>query len=245
MHFTFTTERRLEHGILERAFLLGDIPGILWMPEPARAPVPLILLGHQGGLSQMLPRVVPRAHGMVAAGFAAATIEIPGAGGREPLPGADAARSELRAAVQAGEPPTDDVVERLVLPLAGAAAGEARRALDGLLALPELRGPVGYGGGVLGIGVRLAAVEPRIAAVGLFAGSYIPRSMLEEARRVTIPVHMLLQWDDFDNDRRLALDLFDAFGSQEKTLYASLGGHTGVPPWAGEDALRFFQRHVR
>ena len=29
--------------------------------------------------------------------------------------------------------------------------------------------------------------------------------------------------------RQAALDLFDAFGSKEKSLHANLGGHTGVP----------------
>jgi hypothetical protein len=42
----------------------------------------------------------------------------------------------------------------------------------------------------------------------------------------------------------MALDLFDAFGSAEKTLYANMGGHNGVPQFAGEDAARFFARHL-
>jgi hypothetical protein len=42
----------------------------------------------------------------------------------------------------------------------------------------------------------------------------------------------------------MALDLFDAFGSAEKTLYANMGGHTGVPQFAGDDAARFFARHL-
>jgi len=88
-------------------------------------------------------------------------------------------------------------------------------------------------------------VEPRIAATGLFAGSFVPRSMFDEARHVTIPLHVLLQWDDEGNDRQLALDLFDAFGSQEKTLHANMGGHTGVPQFAGDDAARFFTRHLK
>lgn len=110
--------------------------------------------------------------------------------------------------------------------------------------LPELRGPVGFSGGVIAIATRLAVLEPRIAAAGLFAGSFVPRSIIEEARRVTIPLHVLLQWDDEGNDRQAALDLFDAFGSREKTLYANLGGHTGVPRFAGDDAARFFARHL-
>lgn len=73
----------------------------------------------------------------------------------------------------------------------------------------------------------------------------MPRVMFAEAERVTIPLHVLLQWDDEGNDRQLALDLFDAFGSNEKTLQANLGGHTGVPPFAADDAARFFVRHLR
>ena len=111
--------------------------------------------------------------------------------------------------------------------------------------MPEIGGPVGFSGGVISIGVRLAAAEPRIVAIGLFAGSFIPRSIVEEARHVTTPVHVLLQWDDEFNDRQAALDLFDAPGSREKTLLTNLGGHTGVPSHAGEDAARFFARHLR
>jgi hypothetical protein len=43
----------------------------------------------------------------------------------------------------------------------------------------------------------------------------------------------------------MALDLFDAFGSQEKTLHANMGGHAGVPHFAGDDAARFFSRHLK
>src|SRR5262249_46339893 len=135
-------------------------------------------------------------------------------------------------------------VDRLVVPLVEQAVPEWQSTLDAFLAMPEIGGPVGYSGGVIAIGVRLAAVEPRIVAAGLFAGSYVPRATIEEARRVTIPLHVLLQWDDRDNDRQAALDLFDAFGSQEKTLQANMGGHTGVPPYAGDDAARFFARHL-
>ena len=41
-------------------------------------------------------------------------------------------------------------------------------------------------------------------AASFFAGSFVPRTMFEEA------------WDDEGNDRQAALDLFDAFGSREK-----------------------------
>ncbi|SFJ65527.1 hypothetical protein SAMN05421835_107122 [Amycolatopsis sacchari] len=240
MHFT--SERRLEDGVLEREFTLGEIPGILWTPDSS--PAPLILLGHPGGLARMYPRLSARARHSAAQGYATATLELPGSGERPRSDAAEQARADLQRAVRAGKPVDDGIVERLVLPLVEAAVPEWQEALDALLALPGIRGPVGYSGGVIGIGLRLAVVEPRVAAAVLFAGSYVPRRMFEEARRVTIPLLVLLQWDDENNDRQLALDLFDAFGSKEKTLHANMGGHTGVPGFEGDDVNRFFARHL-
>ena len=249
----FTSEQRLDDGVLEREFTLGEIPGVLWTPASASAsvpastsaPVPLILLGHPGGLRQMYPRLVGRARGCVAEGFAAATIELPGSGERPRSDVAEQARADLRRAVAAGEPVADEIVDRLVLPLVERAVPEWRAALDALLALPGIGGPVGYAGGVIAIGTRLAVVEPRIAAALMFAGTFVPRAMFEEARQVTIPLLVLLQWDDEGNDRQSALDLFDAFGSKEKTLHANMGGHTGVPWFEADEGGRFFTRHLR
>jgi hypothetical protein len=241
----FTSEQRLDDGVLEREFTLGEIPGILWTPGSASAPAPLILLGHPGGLHKMRPRLVARArHSATGYGFAAATIELPGSGDRPRSAAAEQAGADLRRALEAGEPVDEEIVDRLVLPLVEKAVPEWQAALDALLSLPEIGGPVGYSGGVIAIGVRLAVVEPRISAAVLFAGSFVPRALFEEARQVTIPLHVLLQWDDEGNDRQAALDLFDAFGSKEKTLHANLGGHAGVPQFAGDAAARFFARHL-
>jgi len=240
----FTSEERLDDGTLERRFTLGDIPGILWTSAAPSAPsAPLVLIGHPGGLQRMYPRLVGRAQQAVRNGLAAATIELPGSGDRPPSADAERARADLRHALATGDP-VDEVVDRLVLPLVEQAVPEWQAALDALLPLPGIGGPVGYSGGPIAIGIRLALVEPRVAAAGLFAGSFVPRVMFDEARRLTVPLHVLLQWDDEANDRQLALDLFDAFGSEEKTLQANMGGHAGVPRHAGEDAARFFVRHL-
>jgi dienelactone hydrolase len=177
-------------------------------------------------------------------GYAAATIELPGSGDRPRSAAADEARADLRRALQAGEP-VDEIVDRLILPLVEKAVPEWRTTLDALLSLPEIGGPVGFAGGVLAIALRLAVVEPRISAAVLFAGSFVPRSMVAEARQVSIPLLVLLQWDDEGNDRQAALDLFDALGSTEKTLHANMGGHTGVPQFEGEAGNRFFARHLK
>ncbi|MEV7175434.1 alpha/beta hydrolase [Kitasatospora sp. NPDC093679] len=246
MHFT--SEQHLDDSVVEREFTLGEIPGILWTPASAStsAPAPLILLGHPPlGLRTMYPRLVDRARHSAAEGFATATIELPGSGDRPRWPAVERARADLRRAMQAGEPVSEEIVDALVLPLVDRAVPEWQAALDALLALPEIGGPVAYSGGVISIGIRLAVVEPRIAAAVLFAGSFVPRAMFEEARQVTVPLHVMLQWDDEGNDRQAALDLFDAFGSEEKSLHANMGGHTGVPQFAGDVAARFLTRHLK
>src|SRR4051794_2686602 len=97
----FTSERHLDDGTLEREFTLGEIPGFLW--TSAAAPVPLIMLGHPGGLRRMYPRLAGRARQAVANGFAAAAIELPGSGDRPRSADADRARADLHRALAAGD----------------------------------------------------------------------------------------------------------------------------------------------
>lgn len=191
----------------------------------------------------MYPRLAGRALHAAEYGFASVAIELPGSGDRPRSAVAEQARADLRRALEVGEP-VDEIVDALVLPLVERAVPEWQATLDAVLSLPEIGGPVGFSGGVIAIGIRLAVVEPRIAAALLFAGSFVPRAMFEEARQVTIPLHVLLQWDDEGNARQMALDLFDAFGSTEKTLHANLGGHTGVPSFEADASAQFFARHL-
>src|SRR5918998_1731811 len=131
MHFT--SEQRFDDGVLERRFTLGGIPGILWTPGSASEPVPLILRGNPGGLDLMYPRLGARARDTVIQGYAAASLELPGSGERPRSEVAERARADLRRAVQTGEPVSDDIVDRLVLPLVEQAVPEWRAALDALL----------------------------------------------------------------------------------------------------------------
>ena len=94
------------------------------------------------------------------------------------------------------------------------------------------RGPAGPGRAAHR---RRAAVRRQLRA----------RAIVAHARRVTVPLLVLLQWDDEHNDRQMALDLFDAFGTTQKTLHANMGGHTGVPHFEGDAANRFFARHLK
>jgi pimeloyl-ACP methyl ester carboxylesterase len=238
----FTSEQRLDDGVLERGFTLGEVPGVLW--TPGSAPAPLILIGHNGGLHKRESRLVARArHSAAEYGYAVAAIDHPGHGDRPRSAVDEQARDELRRAMAAGEP-VDEIFESFIVPLVEKAVPEWQTTLDALLSLPEIGGPVGYSG-MTAIGIRLAVVEPRIVAAGFFAGGFVPRAQREEARQVTIPLQFLLQWDDEGNDRQLALNLFDAFGTREKTLHANLGGHAGTPWFEVDDGDRFFTRHLK
>jgi dienelactone hydrolase len=237
----FTSEQRRDDGVLEREFTLGEIPGTLW--TPGSAPAPLILMAHNNGLPKKEPRLVARARHYAARGYAVATIDAAGCGDRPRSAAADQARAELRRAMQAGEP-VDDIFESLVGPLVEEAVPDWLTTVDALLALPEIDGRVGYSGWTA-VGIRLAVAEPRIAAASFFAGGYVPRAQREEARQVTVPLLFLLQWDDEGNPRQRALDLFDAFGSKEKTLHANVGGHVGTPAFELEDGVRFYDRHLK
>ena len=238
----FTSEQRLDDGVLEREFTLGEIPGVLWTPGPA--PAPLILSGHNGGLHKRHPRLVARArHYAAKYGFAVAAIDAPGHGDRPRSAVDEQARTDLRRAMEAGEP-VDEIVDAFIVPLVERAVPEWRTTLDALLSLPEIGGPVGYEG-MTAIGIRLAMVEPRISAVVFFAGGFVPDVLREAARQVTMPLQFLLQWDDEGMERQPTLDLFDAFGTREKTLHANLGGHGGVPWFEVDDAARFFTRHLK
>ncbi|WP_338701646.1 alpha/beta hydrolase [Streptomyces sp. Q6] len=242
----FLSEQRLDDGIVEREFTLGEIPGTLWTPASASAsaPVPLILMSHNNGLPKAQPRLVARARHTAACGYAVVTIDAAGCGDRPRSAEAERTRAELGRAMRAGEP-VDEIFEALIGPLVENAVPEWLTTLDAALELPEVDdGPVGYTSWTA-LGIRLAAVEPRIKAAGFFAGGYVPRAQREEARQLTVPLLMLLQWDDEGNPRRRALELFDTFGSKEKTLHANLGGHTGTPWFEAEDGNRFFGRHLK
>jgi fermentation-respiration switch protein FrsA (DUF1100 family) len=91
------------------------------------------------------------------------------------------------------------------------------------------------------IGIRLAVADDRIAAA-TFGGVFASDALLDLARRVTIPVEILLPWDDAEVGRDSGLALFDAFGSEDKTLHVFPGSHFRVP--VERIDTRFFARHL-
>jgi pimeloyl-ACP methyl ester carboxylesterase len=248
MHSVCFTAETSSDGVVERDFLVGEVPGVLWSPVSGPDRAPLVLMGHGGGLHKKTPALAARARDAVVGwGFTVAAIDAPGHGERPRTAEDERARAGMRQAVAAGDAARfESVSVGYALSLAERAVPEWRATLDALQELPEVAGaPVGYGGGIsmgTAIGVPLTAAEPRIRAAIFGGGFFVYEQLLAAARRITVPVQFLQPWDDEYVDRGSALALFDAFASAEKTLHANPGDHRRVR-WVGVDE-GFLARHL-
>jgi pimeloyl-ACP methyl ester carboxylesterase len=244
----FTTETS-SNGVVERDFIVGEVPGVLWSPASGPDHAPLVLMGHGGGLHKKTPGLMARAHDTVTTwGFTVVAIDAPGHGDRPLTAEDEQARAELRQAMAAGETERfESISVRYGTSLAERAVPEWQATLDALQKLPEIgtEAPIGYGGGMsLGtaIGISLTAIEPRITAAIFGGGFFVYEALIEAARRITVPIQFLLPWDEEYVDRQSVLALFDAFASKDKTLLANPGTHRSMR-WVGVDN-EFLVRHL-
>jgi hypothetical protein len=240
------TSDTVADGIREQLFTIGDIPGVLWTPGEGSGPRPLVLTGHGGGQHKKEPGVLSRAFPYVTAcGFAVASIDGPGAGGRPEHPQIRRLAAGMTGREAAGEPAGPAwpaLCEVMVTELVPG----WQAALDGLRKLGCAGGgrPAGYcglsrGGGA---GMHLAAAGPRItAAVPGPGGSGVLAGI---APRITIPAGFVMQRDGAGHPRDSVLALSGAPGSAGKTLHASPGSHFEVPGFGTGSPVRFFARHL-
>ena len=96
-------------------------------------------------------------------------------------------------------------------------------------------------------GLPLVAEEPRITAAVLGLNGVRPGSdhMVGLAAKVSVPVLFLFQWDDELMTRESGLALFDAFGTEQKTMHINPGGHVGMPAFERDAVEAFYARHLR
>jgi pimeloyl-ACP methyl ester carboxylesterase len=244
MHFTSETSA---NGVVERNFTLAEITGVLWSPTSKTVGSPLLLAGHGGGMHKKAPGLVAMAlHSVITSGFTVAAIDAPGHGDRRRNPQDQRSADAIHQARAAGEPIAPIVID-YTMSLAERAVPEWRATLDALQALPEIgvEAPIGYGGVSLGVvtGVMLTAIESRIAAVS-FGAVFVCDTLIDAARKITVPVEYQIPWEDEEFDRSAGLALFDAFASKEKTLHAHSGRHYPVPEHERDSSARFFARHL-
>lgn len=233
------------HGVTERRFDVdghsGVVPGLVWTPEGADGPRPLVLVGHGGGGDKRMPYVLSLARRLVRhAGYAVAAIDGVGHGERAGASGGvDGSRD-------AGLP--QGFLDHV------AAASEQMTAdwtatLHDLRGLPEVGdGPLGYWGLSMGtmFGVPFVAATPdvRCAVLGLMGTFAAGNPWGTAAASVTCPTLFLVQTDDELVPVDTALSLFQSIGAKDKRLHAHPGAHSAVPVEEIEASEAFFARHL-
>ncbi|MGH8988395.1 MAG: dienelactone hydrolase family protein [Acidimicrobiales bacterium] len=230
-------ERRFEVRRGERR-----VPGLLWTPEGADGPRPLVLLAHGGSGSKREDYVVAMARRLVRRhGLAAAAIDGPVHGDRRAGP--PAPRPLVLAEfgqlwVNDGDAMTDAMV------------ADWSATLDVLQPLPDVgTSAVGWWGVSMGtiIGLPLVAADRRVraAVLGLMALTGPTRARLErDAPDVRCPVLFFVQWDDQLFPHELAVQLWELLGSRDKLLVAHPGDHGDLPADSLESSARFLARHL-
>lgn len=254
---TFTRERS-ESGVTERLFDLtvaGErVPAVLWAPEGAKGPRPLMLMGHGGSQHKKIGTLAARARQYAQRlGYATLAIDAPGHGDRISREEAERLAKEVgervRGIAGAGGGPSAAMMKTMT-ERAQRAVPEWQAALDAAQALDFVGagGPVGYWGVSMGtaIGVPFVAAEPRIKCAVLGLAGLRPGADAFEAaaKAITIPLEFVFQWEDAVAPREHGIALFNAFSSKEKTMHINPGAHVEIPNFEGSSWERFYVRHL-
>ena len=250
---------KVERGVVEQRFDLvvrGEaVPGLRWSPEGVTGPRPTILIGHGGTQHKRVPNVLGLARRFVRhLGYGSVALDAPGHGERITDPAlAERRRAAIQARIAAGPGERaatfgpDEAKEWVERTTKGMA--EWRALLDDLDAQGAAAG-YGYWGVSMGtaIGLPFVASEPRIraAVLGLAGLGSRPGAerFAEAARRLRIPVLLVLQWHDELVRQESGLALFDAIGSADKTAHINPGGHVEIPLFERDAYEAFFLRHL-
>jgi len=252
----FTRERTAD-GVTERLFDLSvngqRVPAVIWAPEAAQGPRPLVLMGHGGSQHKKIGSLAARARIYARKfGYATLAIDAPGHGDRISREQAAKLAQEVGARVTgaAGATPFSPEMARAMAQRAEQAVPEWKAALDAVQSIDFVgrHERVGYWGVSMGtgIGVPFVASEPRIkCAVFGLAGLRPGADAFEKAARsITIPIEYVFQWEDAVAPRETGIALFNTFGSKEKAMHINPGGHMDIPVFEGASWERFYVRHL-
>jgi pimeloyl-ACP methyl ester carboxylesterase len=235
------------------------VPGIVWTPEHATGPIPVVLIGHGGTQHKRVPNVLALARRFVRhLGYAAVAIDAPGHGERvTDEVAANEARQNLERRIAAG-PGQSSVLDmspeqaKLWADRITHGVNDWKATVDALEGEDGLiDGRIGYWGVSMGtaIGLPFVAAEPRVkaAVLGLAGLSNVrtgAAALERAARSLTIPILFVFQWDDELMSRQSGLDLFNTIGSSDKAMHIHPGGHIETPLYERDAYEAFFKRHL-
>jgi len=252
----FTRERSAD-GVTERLFDLavaGDrVPAVIWTPEGAEGPRPLVLMGHGGSQHKKIGSLAARAKIYARKfGYATLAIDAPGHGDRISREQAAQLSREVGARVTgaAGAARPSAEFLRTMAERTSKAVPEWKAALDAAQSIAFIgkHEQVGYWGVSMGtgIGVPFVASEPRVkcAVFGLAGLRQGADAFEQAAKSIAIPIEYVFQWEDAVAPRESGIALFNAFGSKEKTMHINPGGHLDIPNFEGASWERFYVRHL-
>ncbi len=213
------------------------IPGMLWTPDPARGPCPLVLIQHGGSGHKRDDSILTLVEHLVGVDrFAVAAIDGPIHGQRRVQPTSD--RSELLTEFLqywASDPHVDDM------------ANDWLHLIDSLAALPVIdAGRMAWYGLSMGTAYGLAVVARckriQTAVLGKWSANHANSGhLLVEGPNVSARTLFIQHWDDDIFDRAGTLSVFESLGATEKFLMICPGPHFG----RGTTELETSLRHLR
>jgi dienelactone hydrolase len=212
----------------------GDrVPGRLLLPEASSGPFPLVLLEHGAGGSKEAPYLEATAFPWVRAGAGVGSIDLPLHGERESGKLTQRFLNGLRFDAEAD---SQQLASGLWRELVRQGVSDLRRALDGLVSLPEIdAGRVTFAAFSLGsiVGACFCGVDPRpqAAALALGAGGFGPPD-LDPARLIARfaprPVLFVSARRDERIPRRAAEALFEGAREPKRRVWVDCG-HGDLP----------------
>lgn len=230
----------------------GDsaIPGVLWTPVGAVGARPKVLIGHGGTQHKHAPNIVALAGALVTQlGVACVAIDAPGHGDRVTAEQRERFR-RAAARVDPSVPRDRGSSSDPYTPMFSQGANDWKVVLDEIEAVPDVgKGPTGWWGVSMGvsIGLPFVATESRITCAVLGLASSVPRPGHDEylgwARSFDRPLLFLCQRHDGGHPIENAIELFDLFGSKDKTMHVNPGPHIGIPAFERDGSVAFFARH--
>lgn len=212
------------------------VPALMFTPENAGGPRPVVMLGHGAGGRKDEPQMLAIARWLVLGeGWACAVIDGPVHGER---------RSDGRTDV--GEEGLAALMDRETFP---AMAADWQRTVDACGELPDVGNEaaayLGFSMGAV-LGIPTVAEEPRFrCAVFAIGGIQAERPNLlsRAAARIDRPVLLVNQSEDELFSREAVFRLFDPIaGPKSVTFYP--GAHGEVPREAMEQMRAFLRAHL-